>query len=271
VFSPYYAWANRRHPAAAEDFCAMNIVLYRKSGGVWAMTERGRGSLRRGADHLSIGPSDLHWDGSALIARLDEIAVPIPRRLRGTLRLTPLNLQPRTFQLDAAGRHRWRPIAPAARIEVAFEKPESRWQGAAYFDTNSGDGPLAEDFSTWHWSRAATPTGATVLYDVARRDGSYLNLALKIGADGMARDFAPPPSHPLPATVWRVRRRTRADSGTSPRVIQTLEDAPFYARSRIATRLDGVTAEAIHESLDLNRFASPLVRALLPFRMPRRG
>jgi carotenoid 1,2-hydratase len=71
--------------------------------------------------------------------------------------------------------------------------------------------------------------------------------------------------------VWRVRRRTRADSGTSPRVIQTLEDAPFYARSRIATRLDGVTAEAIHESLDLNRFASPLVRALLPFRMPRRG
>jgi carotenoid 1,2-hydratase len=75
----------------------------------------------------------------------------------------------------------------------------------------------------------------------------------------------------LPGTLWRVARRTRADAGFSPRVLQTLEDAPFYARSKIATRINGAEMEAIHESLSLDRFAQPWVRALLPFRMPRFG
>jgi carotenoid 1,2-hydratase len=49
-----------------------------------------------------------------------------------------------------------------------------------------------------------------------------------------------------------------------------LEDAPFYSRSLLRTSLYGEPADAIHESLDLNRFRAPLVQAMLPFRMPRR-
>jgi carotenoid 1,2-hydratase len=53
-------------------------------------------------------------------------------------------------------------------------------------------------------------------------------------------------------------------------VRQTLEDAPFYSRSLLQTQLLGSPATAIHESLDLDRFASRWVQCLLPFRMPRR-
>jgi carotenoid 1,2-hydratase len=52
-------------------------------------------------------------------------------------------------------------------------------------------------------------------------------------------------------------------------VIQTLEDTPFYARSMLSTRLFGEAVTAVHESLDLDRFRTAWVRALLPFRMPR--
>jgi carotenoid 1,2-hydratase len=265
VFSPYYAWANAKAPADAENFCAMNVALYGRRK-AWAMTERGRGALRRGADFIEIGPSGLRWDG-ALSARISEITVPIPGRLRGRFTLRPQALQKRVFTLDAAGRHRWRPIAPAARIEVEFSHPRISWSGLAYFDSNEGDAPLAADFESWHWSRGV---GAPhVMYDVARRDGTRLGLALAVGADGTATAFEAPPVVRLPRTMWGVERLTRGEG--APRILQTLEDAPFYARSRIATRVDGVDAEAIHESLDLRRFSAGWVRMLRPFRMPRVG
>jgi carotenoid 1,2-hydratase len=266
VFSPYYAWA--KAPADADNFCAMNVALY---GGPkrWAMTERGRKALRRTPECLQIGRSSLRWDGTNLIAEVEEICTPIPRRLRGAIKLTPDAMQPRTFKLDEAGRHRWRPIAPAARIEVAFTDPSLSWSGRAYFDTNDGDRALAEDFCSWHWSRTAGAAGTKILYDVMRRDGGAIGLALEVDPSGEAREFAPPPVQDLAGTLWRVARRTRADEGFLPRVIKTLEDAPFYARSHITTKIGGVESEAIHESLSLDRFARNWVRVLLPFRMPR--
>jgi carotenoid 1,2-hydratase len=50
-------------------------------------------------------------------------------------------------------------------------------------------------------------------------------------------------------------------------VEQTLEDTPFYARSVL--RSSAASGAIMHESLDLDRFKSAWVRALLPFRMPR--
>jgi carotenoid 1,2-hydratase len=80
-----------------------------------------------------------------------------------------------------------------------------------------------------------------------------------------------PPRATLPTTrVWRIGRAAHGEGGQA-RVVATLEDTPFYARSVIATRLLGREATAVHESLDLNRFASRWVKLLLPFRMPRRG
>jgi len=54
-------------------------------------------------------------------------------------------------------------------------------------------------------------------------------------------------------------------------VLRTLEDTPFYARSMVQAQLCGEEVVAMHETLDARRFASPLVQALLPWRMPRRG
>ena len=51
---------------------------------------------------------------------------------------------------------------------------------------------------------------------------------------------------------------------------ETLEDSPFYARSVVSASLLGERADAVHESLSLDRFRAGWVRLLLPFRMPRR-
>jgi carotenoid 1,2-hydratase len=271
VFSPYYARA-RRAPAGADPhhYCALNVALYGAAGKRWAMTERGRGQLRQRADTLAIGPSALRWDGSALSVRIDEVTAPIPSRLRGEVRLRTRGLPGQTYALDPAGRHRWTPIAPCSRVEVELERPRLSWSGEAYFDSNAGDEPLENGFTRWDWCRAGLPDGDTVvLYDVTRRGGKNSSLALRFDRAGGVASFAPPPPVPLPRTFWRVQRGTRAEAGHSASVAQTLEDAPFYARSVVKTRLLGEDVTAMHESLSLERFRAGWVQALLPFRMPR--
>ena len=96
------------------------------------------------------------------------------------------------------------------------------------------------------------------------------SLALQFSADGTARHIDSPAAVELPASGWRVARSTRADHGHGASIVQTLEDAPFYSRSLLATHLLGQPATAVHESLSLDRFRSRWVQCLLPFRMPRR-
>ena len=269
VFSPYYAWA-RQHGAGADPLqhCALNIALYGRGRKRWAMTERGRSRVRRGADILCIGPSALRWEGDALTIRIDEVTSPWPSRIRGTVRVHPTALLDRTYWLDAHGRHRWTPIAPRARVEVDLRHPALRWRGEAYLDSNAGDAPLEDDFCRWDWSRASLAADRTaVLYDVTRRNGDTMSLALQFDASGTALAFEPPPPAALPASRWRIARNTRSDG--SARIVQTLEDAPFYARSLLDAQWRGERVTAVHESLSLERFDSAWVRALLPFRMPR--
>lgn len=269
MFSPYYAWARGRSVTEPENHVALNVALYGPRAR-WAMTERGAGTLMREPDRFVIGPSALTWDGTALTIAIDEIAVPVPQRLRGTVRLFPSALTEHAEMLDAAGRHRWRPIAPVGRVEVAMDRPALAWAGHGYWDANEGDEPLEDGFATWTWSRAPVGSGTAVLYDAVRRDGSAVSLALRFGADGRVTPVQAPPEAALPATLWRIPRRTRADAGAMPHVLATLEDAPFYARSTLATRLFGADTTAVHESLSLDRFRTRWVKLLLPFRMPRR-
>lgn len=280
VFSPYYAWAHRRAQqrgggAPALDHCAINVALYGPGRSAWAMTERGARQVQREAHHLQIGPSGLHWSGDALELRLDETTVPWLRPLRGTVRLHPAGPPGAAWPLSACGQHRWQPLAPGARVEVALEEPGLRWGGSGYFDTNHGPEPLARAFTEWHWSRAALPGGrSVVLYDTVHaaprghpRDGQ--SLALHFDARGQAQAFEPPPPARLSFSRWGVGRATRSEGDAA--LEKTLEDTPFYARSLVRTRLFGQPAMAVHESLDLRRFSSPVVQAMLPFRMPRRG
>jgi carotenoid 1,2-hydratase len=268
VFSPYYAFRRRRGRVDPLDHCAVNVALYGGGGKRWTMTERGRSAVHRTGSSLAIGPSALWWNGDTLTIRIDETAAPLPSRVRGVVRLYPTAITNFVQTLDAARRHQWWPIAPQARVEVAFDRPSLSWSGRGYFDTNFGEEPLADGFSRWDWSRTSSDRPA-ILYDVERRDGSSLSLAVQCDAAGNAVPFQNPPRARLPTTLWRVPRQTRADAGRAVAVVDTLEDAPFYARSVIDTHLMGERVTAIHESLSLDRFRAPWVLTLLPFRMPR--
>lgn len=269
MFSPYYAWARRRGPADPQHFCAVNVALYGGAGKRWAMTERGRTSLQRTAATLAIGPSALEWDGTAITVHVDEVGMPIPHRIRGTVRVLPAALTGCGYALDGAGRHRWSPLAPVARVEVALQTPSLRWSGPGYLDMNDGDAPLEDDFVRWDWCSARTRDGAAILYDRHFRDGGESCLGLRIDRAGAVATFEPPPPARLPRTFWRVPRGIRAEH-ESAAVRRTFEDTPFYARSEVAWRLGSESVTGMHETLALDRFRSPVVQAMLPFRMPRR-
>ena len=121
--------------ASPEEHCAVNVCLYSPGASRWTMTERGARHVRRTRERFDIGPSHWLWRGDVLEIGLREWSVPIPRAVRGTLRVRPEALTSFHAPLDAAGRHVWSPIAPCARIEVALESPELRWTGDAYIDS----------------------------------------------------------------------------------------------------------------------------------------
>lgn len=273
VFSPYYRWARSRHQSPdPTHYCALNVALYGHGAKRWAMTERGRGDLRRRPTRLDIGPSSVRWEDGRLRVVFDEVSAPLPMRVRGELCLTPAALPARRFMLDPEGRHDWQPFAPCAELEVELERPRLRWQGHGYFDSNFGCEPLEAGFRDWDWSRATLADGSTaVLYDARGRvAGQERLLALHFDPQGQVHGFTAPERVALASTGWRVHRQTRAEQGRA-RVIETLEDTPFYARSLLSTRLLGEETTAVHESLSLTRFCSPVVQFMLPFRMPRRA
>ena len=280
VFSPYYRRAFRRDPRTdAADHCALNVCLYGpdRDSSRWTMTERGRRHVVREADRFVIGPSQLAWSGDDLLIDIHERGAPLPRPVQGRVRVhAPARVR---FEaaLDDAGRHRWRPIAPCARIEVALDRPGLSWSGRAYVDSNDGDEPIAEAFERWDWLRATAPDGrTTVIYDVQPAAGAPHLIARQFAPDGSSFELPSPPPAPLAATgLWRIDRRLRAApdaQGRLPRVRRTLEDTPFYARSLIELPgRDDAAMEVVHETLDGRRLRSPLVQCMLPFRMPRRS
>ncbi len=234
------------------------------------MTERPSRLIQRTEDTFQIGPSALHWDGNELTIRFDETTAPIPTRLRGEIRLRPTGLATHIVNLDGAGHHFWSPIAPTAHVEVTLESPARHWQGQAYFDTNWGHRPLEADFHEWHWCRAPLADGGTaVLYYVTKTDGTKATTALRYAPDGAATDFPPPPEQTLSKTFWRLPRSTATTEGQRATIQETLEDAPFYARSVLRTHLLGEPVTAMHEMLNLHRFDTPWMRLMLPFKAPR--
>lgn len=236
------------------------------------MTERPSETVTRDADHLRLGTSNLRWTGDALefdICERDKrLGIPWQRSVRGRVRVMPEVGNTVPFSLDPAGHHSWHCIAPRARIEVRMEEPGLSWNGSAYLDSNFGSESLEEGFRIWHWSRAHAASGAVVCYEGVRRDGSGFASALRFGRDGTPQQEDLPPVAPLSNTLWQVERKTRADHGRA-QVVRTWEDAPFYARSTVRSRLFGEEAMAVQESLDMDRFVSPIVQFMLPYRMPR--
>lgn len=268
VFSPYYAWSGRGKP---DNHCALNVALYGPRAARWSMTERGASRVTRSPDRFDISKSALSWSGDTLTISVDEICAPLPRRLRGEIRIRTEGLGDDVFLIDDRGRHRWRPLSPFSRVEVDFNEPDLHWAGHGYFDANEGDEPLEDAFQYWDWSRTILDDKKTaILYNTDMRNGETRSAALLVDRRGDIRDMAELPPAQLPATpVFRIPRRTRSETAQAARIVKTLEDTPFYSRSIIESRLFGETRPAIHESLEGPRLRSSLVRMLLPFRMPR--
>jgi carotenoid 1,2-hydratase len=246
------------------------VCLYSPGAERWAMTERAARHVQRGARDFVIGPSAVTWDDEGLTIEIDERTAPWPRRVLGRVRLRAEGLCAFTAALDAAGRHRWGPIAPCARIEVDLRAPDLRWTGEAYFDTNEGDEPITQGFEHWQWQRATLRDGSCrVHYDARDAAGNDHSLMLAFDRQGQARPAAKASRHALDATRWwRLPRACRSER--APTLRRTLEDTPFYTRSLLDLTLEGERVHAVHETLDARRLASPIVQALLPVRMPRR-
>lgn len=268
MFSPYYKRSGRGDPL---NHSSLNVALY-GPGARWAMTERPSASLKRDVNNLQIGPSHVEWKGDALEITIEErdkrLFNPLRRKVRGKVRVIPESLNPTSFALDPAENHIWHCMAPRARIEVAMEEPGVSWKGSGYFDHNRGSEPLEDGFRMWHWSRAHMKSGAVVCYEGERGDGSVFASAIRFGKDGIPEEADLPPSARLESSAWGIKRRTRSEVGFAE-VSRTWEDTPFYARSELASRLYGEDVVSIQESLDMRRFASPVVQFMLPYRMPR--
>jgi carotenoid 1,2-hydratase len=93
-------------------------------------------------------------------------------------------------------------------------------------------------------------------------------LALRFDPQGAVQAFEAPPQQALPATRWGMSRRMR--SSAPVQINAQLEDTPFYQRALLKSELLGQPVHSFHESLSIPRLVSPLVRAMLPWRMPRR-
>ena len=269
VFSPYYKWRRRYGPVQAENHCAVNVVLFGAGGKRWSMTERGASSLRRSADRYCLGASHAQLEAGRLTIVVDEIGVPFPHRIKGKIIVSFDALQTTAFHLDSHHKHVWRPLAPRAHIQVAFDSPRQSWEGEAYVDSNWGAEPVESGFLGWQWSRASRNEETCVFYDVVERPGTKRGIAAAFDRKGGVRPLPAAPQHDAGKTLWRVERPYRSE-GLHSGVIKTVEDTPFYARSLLKQTIEGQDCTAIHESLDVTRYERPIVQAMLPWRMPRR-
>ncbi len=211
------------------------------------------------------------WQNGTLVIDVDEVsALPVISRVRGQIRLTPTAVTEVEATLTPTASHIWRPFAPSARIEVDLTQGHT-WTGHGYFDANFGTAALEADFKRWTWGRyPRSHGGTTCFYDGNRADGSSLEVSLDIAADGQVTEVAPPPLTPLRRTAWGIARDTRCDVGAQPRQTMALLEAPFYSRALVQTQIGGETVQGVHEALDLTRFRSPLVKAMVALRVPRR-
>lgn len=279
VFSPYYARARRARALSVdpEAHCGLNVVVYDIEPGAkrlarrrWAFTEYPRDEVRRGPDTFHVGRNRVAWEDGAFVVDFVERTAPVwfGRSLRGHVRVSPSALPARSFRLDPDDHHRWWPIAPHGRATVQVEGEV--FEGSAYVDSNWGDEPLGDGFARWQWSRAELEDRTVVLYDAAPRRGPAYERAMSFTDDGSFAWIDGPVASELPQAGWGLVRSTRVDAGASALLTASLEDAPFYTRSLLETRVLGQSVPAMHEALDMDQWRRPLVQAMLPVRMRRR-
>ena len=274
VFSPYYFTARQRGVGNPRNFCSINTILYGPRRRHWSMTERGALDLITESEAITIGPSRVEALGeTGLRFSIEETCAPIPTKMRGTIDVAFEHPDNECHALDDKGEHRWWPIAPHAQVSVVMEKPDVQWRGAGYLDSNAGVAPLETSFKEWHWQRSAlSDEHGEIFYDAESITGDRQSLALRFDAAGRIESHVEtaPQQQLSPTPIWRAPRYCRGEDEVSYHV-QTLEDSPFYARSKLSVTGREGPHSVMHESLHLNRFKTPWMQLLLPVRMPRRA
>ena len=234
------------------------------------MTDRGADALELSQDTFKVGPSSMQWRDGLLEIKIDELSWPHMQRLKGKVIVKPEAVTNQELPLTEDGAHVWRPFAPSSRIEVYLDRPGWTWSGHGYFDANFGTRALETDFSYWTWGRYPCKDGSVCFYDAERRDGTTLGVGALFKKGGVLEPIKAPPKAKLSRSLWTVRRETRADAGTQPKQVKAMLDAPFYCRSAVEIQFAGENTVGVHEALDLNRFASPLLKPMLACKVPRR-
>jgi carotenoid 1,2-hydratase len=160
-------------------------------------------------------------------------------------------------------------LAPRARVELDLSHPALSWSGDGYFDTNHGTEPLERAFTHWHWGRAHRGNDLRIFYDVIYPNQREEAAHLSVSKTGDVTSLAPLAHKGLSSSFWGIRRKAWCDHDAPVSVLKTLEDTPFYARSALSTSIEGERVTMMHETLNLERLRQPIIRAMLPFRMPR--
>lgn len=219
----------------------------------------GASLLRRSADELALD--------------FDEYTSPfprpaLPRRLRGTIRLRgDLRGNDLPITIDDRGEHRWWPVLPQGSLEVDVPELGLRWRGKGYHDANAGETPLATAFRRWTWGRFHQGDQTLITYDTEPLRGPSRSVALCF--DRGRRELLPPfASRVAGRGAWGLPVVVPSDRGArEPRILHTMEDAPFYGRHVVEATLRDERVRGVTEVLSAERFARPWVRFLLPFRM----
>jgi carotenoid 1,2-hydratase len=271
VFSPAYR-QERLNPTGLSpyDFSTFNISLKSPVGNRFCLTEHRREHVAVSDKTFRVGKNQATFGSDRLTLDLDDMATPLPFRMRGEAVIEFQNRGAESpILLDDAGRHRWQPIASAARARIRLTEPNLSFEGTAYVDSNEGDEPLEDAFTSWQWSRTVKEgsADASIQYDCTFRDGTSRR-RLFHSPHGYVEEQA----HVIGAlsslgnTLFRMPRELPLEGRVTKQT--TLLDAPFYSRTALRTiDQSGHEANVVHESLDLARFVNPWVQRALPYRM----
>jgi carotenoid 1,2-hydratase len=208
----------------------------RARGDAWVLSEYGPARSER-APGRCVGAAAWRGRATALVVRFDERTAVFGQRVAGVVRLFPSALPAAPSGPRQPRAHTWWGVAPHAHVEAELTHPALAARGRVprrELRRRAARGGVLD----WSWSRASLVDRAAVLYDARRVDGSRAAARAGVPRDGRVEPLEAPRRVELGRSRWWLPRTTRTDGGEA-RVVRTLEDTPFYARSELETSLGG--------------------------------
>jgi carotenoid 1,2-hydratase len=248
-------------PGASAPQASLHVALYGQTA-CHAQRLVPCDQVERGAAHLCIGRSRLRWERGDLVIDLGLQRGLGRRPVRGRVTVSVISQSREARVLDAAGLHSWWPVAPGARARVELEQPGVSWQGPALHEVRWGNEPPVRMFSRWTTLHTLHEEGALTACATEGRDGARHSSAAFVSGEGTTQVLPAGDVTPLGTTRWGLRP-------ACPGVVmasETLEDTPYFVRSRLLIKTPAGPRSATLEHFDLGRWQQRWVQGLLPWR-----